>query len=141
MKLVNTKEQITLSLLLCLTFLLSFAVKPVQAQEAPDFEWTKQAGGNPQNVGTSVALDSNGNVYVTGYFLGTATFGESGQGIGEVSLNSVASPSDIYLAKYDSNGALLWVKQTIDGSGNSVALDSNGNVYATGSFKSLFIIF
>ena len=97
--------------------------------------WVKQAGGNNQALGNSVALDSAGNSYITGYFVGTATFGESGQGIGEVSLNS-AGYFDVYLAKYDSNGALLWVKQAGDNgvSGSSVAIDSNGNAYLTGFF-------
>src|SRR3990172_11564959 len=49
--------------------------------------------------------------------------------------------SDIFLAKYDGNGNLLWARQTGtagEESGNSVALDADGNAYVAGSTTGSF---
>ena len=70
----------------------------------------------------SLALDSSGNVYVTGI----------SRGIG-------AQP-DYATVKYDTDGNELWVRR-YDGPGNSddqayaVVVDSSGNVYVTGESK------
>jgi hypothetical protein len=68
-------------------------------------------------------VDSTGNVYVTGSAEGT--LGASAFGL-----------SDIFLAKFDSSGNPLFIKQlgtTGNDIGYGVAVDSTGNVYVTGS--------
>lgn len=42
---------------------------------AQNFEWATPEGGSSEDRGFGVAADHNGNVYVTGFFRNTATFG------------------------------------------------------------------
>ncbi len=77
-----------------------------------------QAGGPGAEDATSVARDQAGNLYVTGSFQATANFGPN---LSAPSLTSAGS-NDIFLAKYDANGALIWV-QRIGGTGNDVGND------------------
>lgn len=93
------------------------------------FQWVKQAGGTGNDYGWGVATDANGYVYITGYISGTATFGPH-------TLISQGS-TDLFLAKYDSNGTLQWAKRD-GGTGNEyaydMATDGNGNMYIVGYF-------
>lgn len=89
------------------------------------------AGGDRERL-TDVAVDSNGNIYVTGYF-------EEG--------NSNDSTSSIYTAKYDSLGNKLWDaayypaasvigSSIIEHRGNGIALDPTENfVYVAGTVR------
>lgn len=97
--------------------------------------WVLQLGGNSTDYTTSVATDSIGNFYVGGYFYGTANFGG-------VSISPTAG-ADAYLAKYDNNGQLIWVR-SIHGNSfesvTSVAVDQVGNPYVTGNFQNTVMI-
>ncbi len=91
--------------------------------------WAKQAGGIGADVGNGIAIDANGNSYVTGYFEYSATFGAT-------TLTSIGG-YDIFVAKLDSNGNWVWAKQAggiLTDEGHSIAVDTNGNSYVTGSF-------
>ncbi|NES05156.1 MAG: DUF4347 domain-containing protein, partial [Okeania sp. SIO2F4] len=89
---------------------------------------------NIGDLGYGIATDSNGNVWATGTFAGSIDIDEDGN-------NDLTSNGswDSYVANFDSNGNLLFA-QNIGGSnvehGNSIATDSNGNVWATGEFRS-----
>ena len=99
--------------------------------------WSKRFGGSDWDEGTSVSLDSSGNVYITGYS------GSSTIDFGGGSLTNTGN-ADIFLAKFDSDGKHLWSKRF---GGNdydysySVSVDSSGNVYITGYFRSSTIDF
>ncbi|WP_300566468.1 SBBP repeat-containing protein [Flavobacterium sp.] len=99
-----------------------------------NYLWVKVIKGYFGSSGNSLALDSNGDVYLTGRFMGRIYFTSS------ISTDTyyTQSASDIFLAKYDADGNYLWSKQ-IGGSGgseipNSMILDNSNNVYITGSF-------
>ncbi|WP_428662095.1 SBBP repeat-containing protein [Runella sp.] len=93
-------------------------------------QWVQTAGGTGSDVGYGIAVDGSGNVYITGYFFGTATFGSTSK--------TSAGISDIFVAKYNTGGTLQWV-QTAGGTstelGYGIAVDGSGNVYITGNFQ------
>ncbi|MBT6372369.1 MAG: hypothetical protein HOJ86_06840, partial [Acidimicrobiaceae bacterium] len=90
-------------------------------------------GGTNADYGYSVAVDSSGNVYTTGYFNGTVDF-DPGAGTANLTSNGY---KDVFVSKLDSSGNYVWAKN-FGGTGNdmgySVAVDSSGNVYTTGYF-------
>jgi hypothetical protein len=97
---------------------------------AQSFEWATPDGGYNEDRGFGIAADNNGNVYVTGFFSSTATFGT-------YTFNS-AGVQDIFLAKYSPAGVLLWAKQFGGQSndyGHAVAVDEAGNCYLAGSYR------
>jgi 3-isopropylmalate dehydratase small subunit len=83
--------------------------------------WVSRYNGpaNNDDFGQAIALDSFGNIYVTGNSWGIGTF------------------TDYATVAYDSTGAELWVAR-YDGPASSydaahaIAVDSTGNVYVTG---------
>ncbi|NIO62834.1 MAG: hypothetical protein GTO35_09745, partial [Gammaproteobacteria bacterium] len=93
----------------------------VKYNSAGEKLWDARYNGpaNDSDYGLSIAVDSSGNVYVTGYSVGSGTF------------------YDYATIKYDSSGEELWVSR-FNGTGNtydyaqSIAVDSSGNVYVTG---------
>ncbi|WYL99987.1 MAG: DUF4347 domain-containing protein [Gloeotrichia echinulata CP02] len=98
------------------------------------FAWAKNLGGSSDDIGNSIAVDSGGNVYTTGYFFGTADFDP---GAGTANLTSAGS-QDIFISKLNSDGTFAWAKNLGGSStdiGNSIAVDSGGNVYTTGIFQ------
>jgi len=101
------------------------------AKCSPDgkFLWARSAGGSGIDRGYGVATDAAGNCYVTGHYQSTnATF--SGVAIHN------AGDYDIFVAKYDPDGRLLWVRAA--GSkgydyGHGIAVDGRGGVFVTGA--------
>ncbi|MHC5112580.1 MAG: SdrD B-like domain-containing protein, partial [Planctomycetota bacterium] len=90
--------------------------------------WAKSlAAGNPKGV----VIDGDSAVYLTGGFSGTGDFDP---GPGTFNLTS-AGDSDIFVAKLDETGALVWAK-AYGGSNNEfperIALSASGNVYLIG---------
>ncbi|MEJ7739818.1 MAG: SBBP repeat-containing protein [Chitinophagaceae bacterium] len=97
------------------------------------YVFAKSIAGTGSDDGYGIAIDRMNNIYVTGYFVGTADF-DPGAGI--ANLNSAGS-YDIFVAKYDSSGKYIYAK-SVGGSNNDfgygIAVDSSGNVHVTGSF-------
>jgi YDG domain/Cadherin domain/Beta-propeller repeat/HYR domain len=98
--------------------------------------WAKQFGGPGSTVSIQdIAVDVNGNVYTTGSFTGTAYFDPGSLG---VSLNSNGE-EDVFISKLNSSGNLVGVQKmggTHFDRGTDIAVDSSGNVFATGYFLS-----
>lgn len=92
--------------------------------------WVKSAGGISGDFGLDIATDSNNNIYITGYYILSAKFGN-------ITITSTGA-NDVFLVKYDPNGETQWVRSGggsgID-SGVRLAVDANGNVYLTGYFS------
>jgi len=94
-------------------------------------QWVKSAGGTDGDAGSSIGLDANGNVYITGEFEATCKFSPT---------DSITSSgnNDIFLAKYSNDGVLQWVRKfggTGDNRGRALAVDDAGNCYFSGSFS------
>jgi hypothetical protein len=101
--------------------------------------WAKSAGGYFYDDAFSVSTDANGNALVSGYFSGsTLIFGS------DTLTNAGSSTADIFLAKYDANGNVLWAKSAggiFSENARSVATDASGNILLAGGFQSSSITF
>jgi len=84
-------------------------------------QWVARYNGTGNNVdiATSMAVNQNGDIFITGYSVGSGT------------------SYDYATIKYDSNGIENWTNR-YNGEGNAsdmakqIAVDSNGNAYVTG---------
>jgi hypothetical protein len=94
-------------------------------------QWVYAAGGTGRDRGRKIALDSSGNIYVTGYYWSTVDFGG-----GNVTSNG---NWDAFLLKLDSSGTFQWVKSYGGSTGNDlgrdVVVDSNDNAIMLGTFR------
>ncbi|MCZ4410538.1 T9SS type A sorting domain-containing protein [Cryomorphaceae bacterium 1068] len=87
--------------------------------------------------GNGIASDSEGNVYITGYFQYSLAFGED-------TLGTAPGTRAIFLAKFDPDGTPLWGR-TPGGTGNDygvdVCVDADDHVFVAGYFSSSFLNF
>ena len=101
---------------------------------AQQFEWVKGLGNSQDHQAFIVKTDAANNVYVSGYFVSGFYF------VPETSSNLAQAfgGDDIFIAKYSSNGTLLWGK-TIGGSGqdrpSGMDVSPEGNISLTGYFN------
>jgi hypothetical protein len=112
-------------------------------------QWVRYVSDDFDDVSTGLAVDSLGNVYVTGYFQSNANFDGQDPIFGSATFrriatgtfNNQASPSDGYLVKYNTNGVTQWVRRFGGSSldqGTSVAIDrTDGGIVLTGTFYSI----
>ncbi len=99
--------------------------------------WVKSPVGGGQNYGNSISADAGGNIFITGSFPNSITFGST-------TLTSANGNFDVFLTKYDSNGNVLWAKSgggTDIDEGYSVKADACGNIFLIGYFGSPTITF
>lgn len=98
------------------------------------FIWAVSAGSSKEDKGNAVAVDSSGNIFITGTlfdFTGglsitvPATFG---------TLNVQTKPWTMFVAKLDPNGKFLWVKLVRLAWGQGVAVAGSGHILLTGTF-------
>ncbi len=106
--------------------------------------WAKDLPGlTAQSVaqGAAIAVDSSGNVIVAGTFTGTVNFDPNS---GSTTFTSALGGNDVFIAKYDPNGNLLWA-QNVGGTagaldeGYALAVDTSGNIALAGSFQNTAI--
>ena len=117
------------------TFSLTSAGKldVVVAKLDPDGKvlWAKGAGSTGDDHGRNIAVDSKGDVYVTGDYTGTVDFG------GTKLTSKSATDSDVFIWKLDTKGNTAWAVSA-GGSdadeGGGIAVDSTGNSYVGGMF-------
>jgi hypothetical protein len=101
---------------------------------AGNFVWAQHMGGTTISGGEAIAVDNGANVFVLGFFTDLADF-DPGPGVFSL---SPAGVRDIFLAKLDSLGQLVWVKRLGGNAydmGNDLALDDSANCYVIGNFQ------
>jgi hypothetical protein len=125
-KMKKTTTKLT-SLLLLLVSLTSYA-------QTYHGHYLRQVPSSSNVTFNACAYDKSGNLYAAGAFVDTARFDH-----GTV-LVSAQGSHDIIIAKFDRNGHTLWAKAAGGVSdieeAKDIAIDSNSNVYVTGSAQS-----
>lgn len=95
------------------------------------WEWAARAGGTGADHGLGVSVDGYGNVYVTGFFNGTATFGST--------ILTSAGSDEVFIAKLNSQGQWQWAVKAGGASsdqGLEIATDLyQGDSYIVGTFS------
>jgi hypothetical protein len=106
-------------------------------------QWATSIEGSFSDIVTGIAVDSSGNIYVSGWYVSNPVTINSFTSIisGVINVTSFGTLAnvadrDYYIAKYNTNGIAQWVTR-IGGNGLDeswrVATDSSGNVYLTGN--------
>ena len=55
--------------------MLCLLTSAIIAEPPPEIAWARKAGGTDSEQGRAIAVDTNGNIYVTGVFSDTTSFG------------------------------------------------------------------
>jgi len=124
----------TLSLLFACVLL---TLNNYSQNNVPNWNWAKSTNGIGNELSTSITSDNNGNTIVTGYFK------DSSVSFGSTTLNNLGD-YDIFIAKYDGAGNILWAKSASGISfdyPNDVTTDVNGNIYLVGISNSSSLTF
>jgi hypothetical protein len=100
--------------------------------------WAKQGEPNSElsgGEGNTVTTDKNDNVYITGCFFDTLSFGST------TLIDAYGGYQySCFIAKYSSSGNVIWAKQTAnttingDCTANAIVTDKENSIYITGSF-------
>jgi len=100
----------------------------------PVLNYSTYLGGSRSDFGTGIAVDASGNAYVTGYTF-SADFPT------ESPFQAYAGSVDAFVTKLNAAGSALIYSTYLGGSADdlaaSIALDSSGDAYVTGSTDSL----
>ncbi len=95
------------------------------------WQWARSGGGNANDFGRVSCVDATGNVYIGG------TFDSPSFVLGSTFIN--AGGTDVFIAKYNSSGTLLW-SRAFGGTANetigAMCTDPTGNLYICGNFNS-----
>jgi len=116
-------------------FLLFFVAllcsKMLQSQTTPNVVWAKRYGGQNDKSPGDMVTDTDGNIYMTGYFSQQIQFGNT--------TLTTQGVDATFVAKTDPSGNVLWATRfdgtTING-GRRITVDVQGNIYTAGAFSS-----
>jgi hypothetical protein len=96
--------------------------------------WLVQIGGAGNDESGDIAFDFQGNVYLTGWFTNSASFGSANGAVN----TRTGTGETIFLAKYSTSGNLVWARKgtipdvhTNRGHGLAINLTA-GSIYMTG---------
>jgi hypothetical protein len=110
-----------------------------------DLIWARTEGGARWEWPRGLAIDMNGNAVITGSFVSESLV------IGDDTLLNPAKDYnwsyDLFIAKYDPNGNVIWATNghgkfyNSDEGGGAVAFDKSGDIYLGGYFEGWMLIF
>jgi hypothetical protein len=117
--------------LVCISVLVSLGC----CKGTEDPPWAVRAGGPFKDQGSGVATFEDHSCVVVGSFEDTITIGPGQPNETQFTSNGLA---DIFLARFDRDGTLIWAKQ-VGGTGEDMASTiagfSNGSFVVSGSFE------
>lgn len=102
----------------------------VKYDAAGNVLWIKGIGGPGNEIAGGIATDKSGNIYVGG------SFDSPSLNLGSTTLTNTGS-EDIFLAKYNTSGNLIWAKSASGNGGEGIwrlCADGSGNVFVTGRY-------
>lgn len=104
-----------------------------QVNSAGNISWVEQFGDS-FNWGTTVSIKSNSNIIVSGIY--NTVFEIQGSSLQSPATPSLPEADAAFLAEFDSNGNLVWLKQANLGSNSKVLLelDRSDAIYIGGNF-------
>jgi hypothetical protein len=97
------------------------------------FLWGKRLGGIFSDKPSSIDIDADGNIYITGYFSTNVDFDP---GPGTYTLSATGA-SDVFVCKLNADGNFIWARKwgsTDIDYGGQITLDGFGHVYISGRF-------
>lgn len=123
-----------------ITILAALLMSVNSFAQAPNWAWASKGVGANYEGGSNTATDNSGNVFVTGIFDSTITFGA-------YTLIDTTGLS-MFIVKYDALGNVLWAKNVMGLTnmfggyqGCDISTDALGNVYMIGNFDEPSISF
>ncbi len=102
-----------------------------------NFIWAKLVTGDDIKTPRSLAFDSVSNIFVSGYFFGSADFDPSPSVYTLTCTPAGGNMTDFFVAKYDSAGNFSWAHSfgsNSDDKASGGAVDRFGNVLIAGHF-------
>ena len=105
---------------------------PAEMLDDPESGWSGYLGGNESDLTRAVAVDEQGNAWVTGST-------ESAGWVSGGSDTSFGGNSDAFVAKISQSGQLLWstyLGGSADDEGLGIAVDAVGSAWVTGATNS-----
>jgi hypothetical protein len=107
-----------------------------------NYQWAFNLGGADYDLGYALDVDNQSNVYLTGYFIGSNVDFDPDPNASNL-LTSNGS-TDIFVAKYRSNGAHEWAFNmggTNADLGYGIVADEDDFVYVTGTYSGTSVNF
>ncbi len=100
----------------------------------PTLVYSSYLGGSSDDSGSSIAVDSSNNIYITG------TSGSMNFPVQNAAFAANAGLSDIFVTKLNASGTTIIYSTYVGGggldNGSSIAVDTNGNAYVVGRIDS-----
>jgi len=84
-------------------------------------DWSIQMGSNNWDIAMSVVVDNNDYIYI------------SGNTRGNFDGHTLKSEQDGFILKFDGSGNKIWSATHPNRSGRGITVDSNGDIYVTGT--------
>lgn len=100
-----------------------------------DYVWAHAIAGSGDCIATSLKVNKNGNVFISGNFFFTADFDPSAA----TALLTNTGNSNGFIARYSNSGIYDWAKQLVGTSANEINnlnIDGSSNLFITGYYKS-----
>lgn len=107
--------------------------------------WIKSFGGQADDVAITVAVDSNDDVILSGYFQGSGSNSfdaDPGPDVYQLSQTSIILSRDCFIVKVNNDGDFIWARQVSNPSGGaanedatSIKIDNFNNIYIVGSYN------